>query len=349
MKTITKFFLTISLFAMILLLNQNYADACSRVVYVGSNSTVLTGRTMDWMDKIDPDMWIFPRGMNRVASSSSNAVKWTSKYGSVIVSAYQIASVDGINEKGLVANLLWLDGSNYPEVDNNKPELTVASWLQYILDNYANVNDAVSAMQSGTFNMTTMLVPVSGLTATLHLSISDASGDNAVFEYVKGKLIVHHDKSYTVMTNEPTFDEQLALTEYWKTVGEGMLPGTHRPADRFVRASYYLNALPKTDDELISVATIFSIMRNISVPYGIVSKNEPNVSSTRWTTVSDHKHMKYYFSHALVPDIFWVDLNNVDFSEKAPVKMLEVSENHYYSGDASKNFKEAKPFNFGVK
>ena len=128
-----------------------------------------------------------------------------------------------------------------------------------------------------------------------------------------------------------------------------MLPGTHRPADRFVRATYYLNSLPRTDDELISVATIFSIMRNISVPYGIVSKNEPNVSSTRWTTVSDHKHMKYYFSHALVPDIFWVDLNNVDFSEKAHVKMLEVSENHYYSGDASKNFKEAKPFNFGVK
>lgn len=56
--------------------------------------------------------------------------------------------------------------------------------------------------------------------ATLHLSISDADGDNAIFEYIGGELKIHHDKSYQVMTNSPVFDQQLALNDYWKISGE---------------------------------------------------------------------------------------------------------------------------------
>jgi penicillin V acylase-like amidase (Ntn superfamily) len=29
-----------------------------------------------------------------------------------------------------------------------------------------------------------------------------------------GKLVIHHGKQYTVMTNSPTFDQQLALNAY---------------------------------------------------------------------------------------------------------------------------------------
>jgi choloylglycine hydrolase len=107
---------------------------------------------------------------------------------------------------------------------------------------------------------------------TIHLSISDASGDNAVFEYINGKLVIHHDPSYTVMTNSPIFEEQLALNNYWKGIpGTVMLPGTNRAADRFVRASYYINAIPQTADTRTAVASVFSVIRNCSVPYGISS------------------------------------------------------------------------------
>jgi hypothetical protein len=59
---------------------------------------------------------------------------------------------------------------------------------------------------------------------------------DTLFEYIDGKLVVHHDSSYTVMTNSPIFEKQLALNEYWKQVGgAAMLPGTNRAADRFVR------------------------------------------------------------------------------------------------------------------
>lgn len=54
------------------------------------------------------------------------------------------------------------------------------------------------------------------------------------------------------MTNSPIFDQQLALNDYWKNIGgTTFLPGTNRAADRFVRASFYINAIPKTDDILL--------------------------------------------------------------------------------------------------
>src|SRR5690606_29501605 len=97
---------------------------------------------------------------------------------------------------------------------------------------------AVKALRKEPFVVVSSNIPGTDRFATLHLSISDAQGDNAIFEYVEGKLVIHHSKQYQVMTNSPIFEKQLALNEYWKEIGgTTMLPGTNRAADRFARAS----------------------------------------------------------------------------------------------------------------
>ena len=77
---------------------------------------------MDWKDKIPANLWLFPRGMKRHGAVGPNAINWTSKYGSIVTSAFDISSTDGMNEKGLVANLLWLAESSYPKygLDQNR-------------------------------------------------------------------------------------------------------------------------------------------------------------------------------------------------------------------------------------
>lgn len=222
-------------------------EACTRVVYKGPDNTVITARSMDWKDEIDANIWIFPRGLPRTGNVGDNSVKWTSKYGSVITSAWDIATTDGINEKGLVANVLWLVESQYPKFDpkRSKPGITIAAWAQYVLDNYATVKEAVNALEKEKFTIVSDYIPGTEKFTTLHLSISDGTGDSAIFEYINGKLKIHHDPSYTVMTNSPTFDQQLAINQYWNGIpGTIMLPGTNRAADRYVRASYYINAIP---------------------------------------------------------------------------------------------------------
>jgi len=252
-----------------------------------------------------------------------------------------------MNEKGLVANLLWLAESQYPQWDGSKPGLSVAVWVQYILDNFATVEEAVADMKKGNFDVYSDMMPDGSRMATLHLSISDAGGDSAIFEYIGGELVIHHDPSYLVMTNSPVFQEQLALDDYWKTIGgTTFLPGTNRAADRFVRASFYTNAIPKVDDERQAVAGIFSVIRNASVPLGISTPGQPNISSTRWRTVSDQKNMVYYFESTEYPNVFWVNFASVDFSQGSPVKKLDLQSGRTYSGNTAAEFKAAAPFKF---
>ena len=325
----------------------NSTEACTRVVYQGKDNTVLTARSMDWKEDTRSNLWIFPRGMKRNGEIGKNPLEWTSKYGSVVASAYDICSTDGMNEKGLVANLLWLAESEYPQWDGKKPGLSIAAWVQYILDNFATVDEAVSYVEKGTFEVVSDMMPDGTRMATLHLSISDADGDNAIFEDIGGELKIHHDKSYQVMTNSPVFDQQLALNDYWKNIGgTTFLPGTNRAADRFVRASFYINAIPKVADTRTAVASVFSVIRNTSVPLGITTPNEPNISSTRWRTVSDQKNKVYFFESTIQPNVFWVNLQDVDFSEKAPVKMLDLVSGKTYAGNTANQFVEAKPFKF---
>lgn len=336
-----------SLFLVAISLQYNTIGACTRVVYKGVNNTILTARSMDWKEDSRSNLWIFPRGMERNGEIGRNPLKWTSKYGSVITAAYDICSTDGMNEEGLVANLLWLAESEYPAWDGQKPGLSIAAWVQYILDNFATVNEAVTAMEQRNFEVVSDMMPDGSRMATLHLSISDASGDNAIFEYINGKLNIHHDQSYQVMTNSPIFEKQLALNDYWQSIGGlTFLPGTNRAADRFVRASYYINVIPKAEDIRTAVASVFSVIRNTSVPFGISTPNEPNISSTIWRTVSDQKNKVYYFESSLYPNVIWVNFKDVNFSKGAPVKKLNLVDGNNYNGSAAKDFKDSAPFKF---
>lgn len=332
-------------------ISLNTAQACTRVVYHGVNDQIITARSMDWSVDVESNLWIFPRGMKRNGEAGPNSLEWTSKYGSIITSGYDISTTDGMNEKGLVANLLWLVESSYPKFDHNSaPGLTIAAWGQYILDNFATVQEAVDQLRQNPYTLVTSEVPGQNRLATLHLAISDASGDSAIVEYIDGQAVIHHSPKYQVLTNSPTFERQLALHAYWTEIGGTvMLPGTNRAADRFTRAAFYINAIPRDEDARKTIASVFSVIRNVSVPFGITTPDQPNISSTRWRTLADQKRMLYFFESALTPNIFWVDLNQIDFSnETGQVKTLNLGPNqtNTFNGQVNDDFKEAEPFPF---
>ncbi|WP_425292025.1 linear amide C-N hydrolase [Brucella anthropi] len=326
------------------------AEACTRFVYHGANDQVMTARSMDWKVDVATNLWIFPRGMKRSGEAGENSLHWTSKYGSVIASGYDISTTDGLNEAGLSVGVLWLVESEYPKYDGSTPGLSIAAWAQYVLDNFATVDEAVKNLRTEPFTIVTDNVPGEDRLATLHLAISDSTGDSAIIEYINGKQVIHHGRQYQVMTNSPTYDEQLALNSYWTQIGGTvMLPGTNRASDRFARASFYVNAVPKTEDPVKSIASVFSVIRNTSVPFGLTTPDQPNISSTRWRTVADQKRKLYFFESALTPNVFWVDLKDIDFSpETGKVKKLDLGPNqtNTFNGVVNDSFKESEPFKF---
>ncbi|RWA17686.1 choloylglycine hydrolase [Mycolicibacterium elephantis DSM 44368] len=319
------------------------------MVYLGTGERIVTGRSMDWKYEIGTNLWALPRGVTRTGQAGPDSATWTAKYGSVVASGYDICTTDGVNEAGLAANLLWLAESEYPSNTGDRPAVALSLWAQYVLDNFATVAEAVAALTATPLRVVTAEVPGQHRLATLHLAMSDATGDSAIVEYIDGEQVIHHGRQYQVMTNSPIFSKQLAITEYWEQIGGTvMLPGTNRAADRFVRAAFYIDAVPKTADPLEAVAVVMSVVRNVSVPYGITTPDEPNISSTRWRTAVDHTSLRYFFESALSPNTFWVELANLDFSEGAPTKRLNLGdgEKTVYAGDASAKFEAAEPFAF---
>ena len=82
-------------------------------------------------------------------------------------------------------------------------------WTQYLLDNAANVEEALKLFEG----IQIVRVEANGHKANVHVAIEDASGDSAIIEFIGGKPVIHHGRQYTIMTNDPTYDQQLALLE----------------------------------------------------------------------------------------------------------------------------------------
>ncbi len=96
----------------------------------------------------------------------------------------------------------------------------------------------------------------------------------------------------------------------------------------------------------IALARMLGVIRNCSVPYGISTPDQPNISSTLWRTVSDQKNKVYYFDNALTPNVFWIDMKEIDFSEDGTVQKLNLTNGEVYAGDVADEFKTAEAFEF---
>lgn len=345
----------LTIVSLVLACGTTSIEACSRVTWLGPDGLVVTGRSMDWPYGFNSHFYVYPRGIVVEGSGGKNSLRWTTKYGTVVVAgttdpAGSLDGVfDGMNEKGLAANLLYLAETDFgPAPADNKPRISFAAWAEYVLSNYATVAEAVNEIKKDAI----YIVPINfgpGKIAhpTVHLAISDSTGDSAIIEYLKGKVVIHHGREYQVMTNSPTYDQQLAMNAYWKgRDGNTTLPGSHQSDDRFVRGSFYLGKLPATTNVRQAVAGVFSVMRNISVPWGSPDKDHPNIAPTYWRTVIDQTNRRYYFESTLSPNIVWVDLGKLDFAPASGIRSIRVEDNDDILGDVSQSLKPANPISF---
>lgn len=323
---------------------------CTSIVWAkeANGQATLVARNMDWFAQMGSALWVIPAGAERVGLDDSNPLKWTSKYGSTAISSYDIATTDGMNEKGLVTHDLWLSDSTFGPRDLSVPGVSMSMWSQFYLDNFATVAEAVEHTEKNPFQV--VAIPTVKGTSKLHLQISDATGDVAVLELVGGKTVIHHGKQYPVLTNQPTFGEQLANLE--KFVGFGgkePLPGSVLPEARFVRASYYLEHLntPKTIGQAVSY--LLSVSRNVAQPYShSQGPQTPEIAPTIWRTVADSTNLRYMFESTSVPFMIWLDFANLNLSVGAPTMVVQMDKVDDKIAEVSDLLVEKELFDFAV-
>jgi choloylglycine hydrolase len=315
---------------------------CTRVLWNDNRLAVLVGRTMDWPESTEPMLIVLPRGMRRDGGRlagevlvADNAAMWTSKYGSLVTTIYGIGTADGFNERGLAGHMLYLTATDYGMRDAAIPGVQAGLWLQFVLDNTATVAEALAALET----MQPVMVEAHGRKAAVHLALEDAGGDSAVIEYIEGKPVIHHGREYQIMTNDPTYDEQLALLaeqDFSKPTRDMPLPGNVNAKDRFQRSAYYMAMLPEPKNEREAVAGILAVVRNVSVPFG-APYAEFGIYNTDYRTAVNLGNRRYYFELTTSPNVIWADLEDFDLSAGAPVMELNP-DNIDLSGNVTAKF-----------
>lgn len=287
-----------SLFAVLFFFTYSVSIACSSFL-VSKNGRHVFGKNYDWVTG-NGMMMINARGLIKGASdvSTERKLSWVSEFGSVTFNQFGKEFPNGgMNEKGLVIELMWLDGSTYPAPDR-RPGLGVLQWIQYQLDCAASVQDVLRSDSS---------IRVSGHEGVpLHYLVADASGDAATVEFVSGKMVVHQGSNlpYPVLTNS-TYQESLA-----------QLGGGHSPdhsLSRFSRACSLLQQYALAGNEP-------------PVPFasGVLDQVAQG-DFTKWRIVYDLTDKKVFFSTLEFQPRRQVSLADLDFSCSAPPLLFDLA------------------------
>ncbi len=328
----TKYFpigLSLVMLALASIAHAIPVSACTSVAWKTKIGEI-TGRTMDWYTSTEARIYVFPAGIQRDGGLllgrrivQGRAVKWTSKFGSMVVSVYGMGAVDGINSRGLNISANYFD-SDYGKRNPKIKGLQAGLWVQYLLDEASSVKQAVALMR----NVQLVEFVAKGKRSHVHLHITGRRGNCAVLEYYHGKLHAYVSPAYGVLTNAPAFPEQLKNLKRFNFSHPNRdmpLPGNVNPLDRFVRATYYVHMLTQPKNELQAVLSMNTVLNNVAVPIGAPYQAMAgfNTYNTEYKVIADLKTGEYYFKFTTMPFMIWAKLSS--FNLKPGASTMELN------------------------
>jgi len=353
------------------LLHLPSAKSCTRFTYQGAEDYVLTARNWDWDRGIDHHLWVLPTGLKRSGQAGRttedpfhgpNDARWVSKYGSAVVTCNGGIG-DGMNVKGLSGSLTLDSFAGYAEPLPARKDVNIFFVLQYVLDNFATVEEAIKGLTD--INVTAMPVKLpNGSGFNLMLTLTDAGGDNAVFQWEKGTMKVYHGREYNVTANEASvstvnYGDMQAVRNYYRGINihtKGtpvFLPGTYSSEDRIARIGYYLDQAPKASDIEEAREWTFRIARSAATAMPFAEPNVAHVYDiTGWSAVADLKAKRYYIDVPRLLGAYYVDLQKLDLSKGAPMRKVGVATSNgqkkpstvaVHSGDVTQQLEVTKP------
>jgi choloylglycine hydrolase len=275
--------------------------------FLDHGGEMVFGKSYDWMVD-DGFLVVNKRGVQKTAMNQENAATWISKFGSVTFNQYgREQPMGGMNEAGLVVEVMWLDGTVYPDADS-RVSLNELQWVQYQLDNFDTVEEVVGS------DSLIRIVPGG---ATIHYLVADRNGGCATIEFLEGKMVSHFSEALSskVLTNSTYEESSTFLGGHKGFGGEEPIPPGIGSLERFVRTSSMLSEYDsKTDGATVDYG--FDILSS-------VSQGEWSV----WNMVYDVNDRRIHLRTLVSEKIRYVDLDSLDFSCATPVEILDLNAN----------------------
>ncbi len=281
--------------------------ACTTFL-INKNGELVFGRNYDWVSGVGI-LCTNLKGLEKTSlkREDGNTITWVSKYGSISFNQFgKEFPTGGMNEKGLVVELMWLDETSYPKQDS-RPALGVLQWIQYQLDNNATIDEVIATDEK---------IRISEHNAPLHYLIADASGNAATIEFLNGKMVVHKGKElpFAVLTNNTYSQSSKAANEVNIPSGNKKFSFADNSLQRFTQACSMVQQYGQNEISKPAVDFAFDIL-------GKVAQGD----YTKWSIVYDIKNKKIYFKTSQHKGIKSISFSSFDFSCTAGSKIANMN------------------------
>lgn len=242
-----------------------------------------------------------PRGLRKQADVAATETRadWVARFGSLTFNQFGVGfPTGGVNEAGLVVELMWLDGTRYPDADG-RPAVSTLQFIQYLLDRAGSLSEALQAAAQ---------VRIAGRTP-LHFLVADAQGRTATVEFLDGRLVAHAQQGLPVrvLTN----DRYEASVEHLKRFrgfgGDEPTPRDGGSLSRFVRAAASLQAGQG------SVASAFRTLDDVA-----------QAGYTHWQIVYEPARGRIHYRTQAQREMRDIDLSRIDFACGAGLRVMDI-------------------------
>ncbi|MEP7371951.1 MAG: linear amide C-N hydrolase [Chitinophagaceae bacterium] len=295
-----------------LMASINTANTCT-TFFLQHNGQMVFGRNYDWV--ADAGMVCTnQRGLMKtsIKNPDGNTISWVSLYGSITFNQYgKEFPTGGMNEKGLVVELMWLDGTAYPQPDE-RASVGVLQWIQYQLDNHSNIEEVIASDK---------IIRITSKGTPLHYLVADANGHAASIEFLDGKMNVHigNDLPMPVLTND-TYTH--SITSHANNSAQG-----NNSLERFSTACNMLQQYKSETSGKSLVDESFAILDKVA-----------QGNYTKWSIVYDISNKQVWFKTEKYKQLRLINFSSFDFSCTVPSKLINM--NGREEGDISKLFND---------
>lgn len=275
------------------------AAACTTFVCEGTDGPIF-GRNYDF-EFGEALVVANPRGLRKQAdvAAAEKKADWVARFGSLTFNQFGVGfPTGGVNEAGLVVELMWLDGTRYPDADG-RPAVSTLQFIQYLLDRAGTLPEALQAASE---------VRIAGRTP-LHFLVADARGRTATVEFLDGRLVVHEQQALPVrvLTNDRYAASLDHLKRFRSFGGSEPTPRDGASLSRFVRAAEALQAGQG------SVASAFKTLDDVA-----------QAGYTHWQIVYEPARGRVHYRTQAQREMRELDLSRIDFACRAGLRLMDI-------------------------
>lgn len=268
------------------------------------HDNIVFGRNFDFMIDLG-HVVVNKRSIAKKAfvEPTEKQLSWVSTYGSLTFN--QIGRefpYGGMNEAGLVIELLWFDGAKYPDPDE-RYGLTVLQWVQYQLDTADNVDQVIKSDEK--------LRILQNSPATLHFFLTDASGKAACIEFIDGKMVARTgtDLPHRALTNN-SYQESLDFIHGYEMENP--------------EAAFTGNSLERFQIATEMTAQVQPQDNPVDYAFNILDEVEQE-DFTQWSIVYDITEREIHFKMLRNSVISTIRFWDLDFSPKHPCQVVDLT------------------------